>query len=384
MRTVPIRRVVAALVAGWLGVAGAASFAACSNGPVDPDGDAKPLTQAGRDSVFVAQLRAQLDAAMAAGQFSGVVLVRHDGYTLFEEAYGLADRELKVPNTPLTRFRLGSMNKMITAVSVMQLVQAGKLQLDKTLGTYIPDYPNAEMASKVTLHHLLTHTGGTGDIFGAEFMAHRSELRTVDDYVELYGARDLLFTPGTKWQYSNYGFILLGALIERVSGISYYDYVATNVYAPAGMTATGSEPEETSVPGRSVGYTHQSGSLVSNAPLLPWRGTPAGGGYSTAADMARFAAAVRENRLLSAENTALLLSGKVDLGPQLQYAYGFDDRVVAGRRFVGHPGEAAGMSAQLEFEPGGGYVVVVLSNFDPPIARDITTFILDRLPSRTP
>ena len=107
--------------------------------------------------------------ATEADQFSGAVLVTRDGRTLFEGAYGFADRERRVPNTPQTQFRVGSMNKMVTAVATLQLVQAGTLRLDAPIGTYLPDYPNAEMASKVTVHHLLTHTGGTGDIFGPQF-----------------------------------------------------------------------------------------------------------------------------------------------------------------------------------------------------------------------
>jgi D-alanyl-D-alanine carboxypeptidase len=267
---------------------------------------------------------------------------------------------------------------------VLQLVQAGKLRLDVPIGTYLPDYPNAELASKVTLHHLLTHTGGTGDIFGSEFTAHRSELRTTEDYLRLYGTRGLRFEPGTQWEYSNYGFLLLGAVIERVGGTSYYDHVAARVLAPAGMTATGFAPEDSLVPGRSVGYMRQpSGALVSNAPTLPYRGTSAGGGYSTVGDFARFAGALRGRVLLDSANTTLLLGGKVPVGQGSQYAYGFFDRVVHGRRFVGHTGGAPGMSGDLEFEPNGGYVVVVLSNFDSPGAIQIAGFILDRLPATT-
>jgi CubicO group peptidase (beta-lactamase class C family) len=351
--------------------------AACgTGGPTAPGAAAS-------DSAFVAALRARLETATATGEFSGAVLVTRDGRTLFEGAYGLADRERGVPNTPLTQFRVGSMNKMLTAVAALQLVQAGTLRLDAPLATYLPGYPNAEVASKVTLHHLLTHTGGTGDIFGPEFTARRSELRTIDDYLRLYGTRAPQFTPGARWEYSNYGFMLLGAVVERVGGTSYYDQVAARVLAPAGMTATGSAPEDSLVPGRSVGYTRKlvPGTLVSNAPTLPYRGTPAGGGYSTVGDFARFAVALRERRLLDSAHTALLLAGTVQTGQGVLYAYGFVDRVVGGRRFVGHSGGAAGMNGDLAFEPDGGYVVVVLSNFDPPAAGQVMAFILDRLPA---
>jgi CubicO group peptidase (beta-lactamase class C family) len=338
-------------------------------------------TRAAADSAFVSALRARLDGATEAGEFAGAVLVTRDGRTLFEGAYGLADRERGIPNTPLTQFRVGSMYKMVTAVATLQLVQAGTLRLDAPLGTYLTDYPNAEVASKVTPHHLLTHTGGTGDIFGPEFMARRLELRTTGDYLRLYGTRGLQFAPGAQHVYSNYGFMLLGAVIERMGGARYDEHVAARVLAPAGMTATGTAPEDSLVPGRAVGYMRQgSGALASNAPTLPYRGTPAGGGYSTVGDFARFAAALREHRLLDPAHTALLLSGKVPVAPNFQYAYGFADRVAGGRRFVGHGGGAAGMNGELAFEPGGGYVVVVLSNLDPPAAGRVATFILERLP----
>ena len=331
-------------------------------------------------------LRARLEAATQAGQFSGAVLVARDGHTLFEGAYGLADRERGIPNTPLTQFRVGSMNKMLTAVAALQLVQAGTVRLDTPIGTYLADYPNAALASAVTPHHLLTHTGGTGDIFGPQFIANRDALRTTQDYLRLYGARDLRFEPGARWEYSNYGFLLLGAVIERVAGTSYYDRVATHVLAPAGMTSTGSAPEDSLVPGRAVGYTWQlqPGVLVSNAPTLPWRGTAAGGGYSTVGDLARFAVALREHRLLDAEHTAQLLAGKVAIGEGVRYAYGFFDRVVGGRRFVGHGGGAPGMNGDLAFEPDGGYVVVVLSNLDPPAAGQVSAYILGHLPPSPP
>lgn len=334
------------------------------------------------EPAFVTSLRGHLRNLTTSHQFSGAVLITRNGETLFEGAYGFADREQGLPNTPLTQFRVGSMNKMLTAVSVLQLVQAGKVSLHAPLSTYLPDYPNATMASQVTIHHLLTHTGGAGDIFGPQFIANRTQLREIQDYIDLYGTRNLQFTPGTQWACSNYGFMLLGAVVARVSGMSYDAYVAQHILTPAGMTATGAAPEDSVVPARAVAYTTKlvPGTILSAASTLPYRGTPAGGGYSTVGDFARFAAAVREHRLLDSAHTAMLVSGKISLGSE-QYAYGFIDGVVGGRRFVGHGGGATGMSGELVFEPGGGYVIVVLSNFDPPIAIQVKSFILGGLPN---
>src|SRR5579863_1630363 len=253
---------------------------------------------------LIASAKKEIETEVASDRFAGAVLVAKDGRSILAEAYGLADRQGKVPNTLKTRFRIGSMNKMFTAVSILQLAQAGKLALNDPLGKYLIDYPNKDVAAKVMIHHLLTHTGGTGDIFGPEFDSHRLELRTLQDYVKLYGNRAPEFDPGSQWKYSNYGFILLGVIIERVSGRSYYDYVRDHVYTPAGMTASGSEPEDVAVPDRSVGYTWSpNGQLQPNAGTLPYRATSAGGGYSTVGDLLNFANALQQHKLLNAYYT---------------------------------------------------------------------------------
>jgi D-alanyl-D-alanine carboxypeptidase len=333
------------------------------------------------EAALVSALRDKLGRDAASGRFAGAVLLARDGRVVLEGAYGLADREKRIANTLDTRFRIGSMNKMFTAVAVLQLAQAGKLRLDAPLGTYLTDYPNRDVATKVTIHHLLTHTGGTGDIFGPEFDAQRNQLRSIGDYVKLYGARGLEFEPGSRWEYSNYGFLLLGAVIEKVTGQSYYDYVATHVFAPAGMTSTASLPEDTVVANRSTGYMRDDGKseLVPNTPTLPYRGTSAGGGYSTVRDLLRFATALRQHTLLDARYTELLTTGKVDT-PMGKYAYGFIDRAVDGAHFVGHGGGAPGMNGDLMMDPRSGYVVAVLSNLDPPAAQRISDFVVDRLP----
>jgi CubicO group peptidase (beta-lactamase class C family) len=319
----------------------------------------------------------------SADRFSGAVLVAKGGEVLFTEAYGLADREREIPNAVQTRFRIGSMNKMFTAVAILQLVEAGKVNLTASLGTYLTDYPNHEVAEQVTIHQLLTHTGGTGDIFGPEFDAHREELRTLGDYVELYGERGPEFEPGSQWSYSNYGFILLGAVIEAVTGQSYYDYVDEHIYEPAGMTGTGSLPEAKEVPNRAVGYMDPSGGTDwrPNTDTLPYRGTSAGGGYSTVGDFARFADALLNHELLSPDATELLITGKEEIGPGISYAYGFEDhRDAQGNGWVGHGGGAPGMSGDLRIYPASDYVVVVLANLDPPVAQRVADYLDARLP----
>ena len=329
---------------------------------------------------LIAETKKYVNHEVASDHFAGTVLIAKDGKPVFEQAYGLADREHNIPNQLNTSFRIGSMNKMLTATSILQLVQAGKIALTDPVGKYLPDYPNKDVATKVTIEHLLTHTGGTGDFFGPEFDKHRLELRTLDDYVKLYGSRAPQFEPGSKWEYSNYGFILLGVIIEKVTGQSYYDYVREHIYAPAGMASTASEPEDKAVADRSHGYTKMEGTdWKPNTDTLPYRGTSAGGGYSTVDDLLKFATALEQNKLLNPHYTDLLTTGKPGT-PDNSYAYGFGDHKINGIRCFGHGGGAPGMNGELEICPGPGYVVAVLANLDPPAATRVSDFIANRLP----
>lgn len=334
------------------------------------------------ESQLLAALQQRLERDTAADRFAGAVLIARDGRNVFARAYGLADRQRRIPNTLKTRFRLGSMNKMFTAIAVMQLVQAGKIRLDDAFGKYVKDYPNRDISSRVTIAELLTHTGGTGDFFGPIFDKHRLELKTLDDYEHFYGKRAIV-SPIGKYAYSNYGYILLGLVIERVTGESYYDYVRQHVYAPAGMTSSGSLPENKEVPDRSAGYMRSNGHWVSNASTLPYRGIPAGGGYSTVGDMLKFANALQSHRLLNVYYTRLLTTPKVRRRPGLgYYAFGFANDFFNGTFCFGHNGGAPGMSGELDICTQNGYTVAVLSNLDPPTAMATSQFIVERLPVR--
>lgn len=329
---------------------------------------------------LIAALRQRLDEAVSADMFSGAVLVAKNGKPIFEQAYGLADREHHVRNSLSTRFRMGSMNKMFTAVAILQLVSSGQIGLDDPLIRFLPDYVNRDLASKVTISELLSHTGGTGDFFGPQFSGSRLKLRKHGDYIQLFGNRPVSFEPGSRFEYSNFGFIILGAVIEKVTGQNYYDYVRDHVYSPANMTSTGSEPEDQAVSNLSVGYTKQGGDVWErNTFLLPYRGTSAGGGYSTVEDLLRFANALRENKLLDSDHTKLLTTAKVET-PSGHYAYGFEDRITNGCHCFGHRGGSPGMNGELEICPNSSYVVAVLANLDPESASHIADFIVNRLP----
>ena len=324
-------------------------------------------------------LEARLADHAARGWFSGAVVVARRGERLFEAVHSEADREAGIANNFDTRFRMGSMNKMITGVAALQLVQSGALGLGDPVGRHLPDYPNRGFAERVRIRHLLNHTGGAGDFFGKAFREHRLELRDPADYVALLGDREPEFEPGSQYRYANYGFILLGRIIEAASGRTYDDYCVEHVFAPAGMSATGALPESVEVPGRAVGYMQSREGLVRNDATLPFRGTPAGGGYSTVGDLLRFAEALTAGKLLSAEHMQYVASGGFEVADGETYGAGFLKQSHGGVRSYGHTGGAPGMNGTLLIYPDTGYVIAALSNGDPPQASSLGEFIGDRL-----
>jgi CubicO group peptidase (beta-lactamase class C family) len=327
----------------------------------------------------LAALQRELDRATAADEFSGTVVIAKCGVPIFEHAYNNADRERGIANTLATSFNVGSINKMMTSVAIMRLVQDGRLRLTDTIGKHIPDYPNRTIADTVTIENLLTHTGGTGDIFDRDWEDYRLTLRTHDDYVKRFGPRGPRHAPGARFEYSNYGFVLLGAIIERVTGRSYYDAVTELVYAPAHMTSTSSPIWDEPV--GAIGYTRRGGrGLTSNVDVLPYRGMSAGGGWSTTRDLIAFANALTRHELLDAEHTRQMTTGKVRVGPGLKYGYGIADLIIDGVRCIGHNGGYPGANGELLICESG-YTIAMLANFDPPAASQIAIRVARDLPS---
>jgi len=334
-----------------------------------------------------AQFAQRLDSALTElernGWFSGAVLVAKDGKPLFARAYGMANRDRKIPNSIETRFNIGSMNKMMTAVSIMQLAQAGKVSLGATVGTYLPDYPNADVRSKVTLRHLLTHTSGLGYYWNERFDRNRLKIETTQDYLELFADDPLLFAPGDHFEYSNDGFIVLGAIVERVTGMPYFDYVTQKILRPAGMVATDLSALGDSASSRAIGYMSPDGEddprrvpdVTKPAPAtspnwetLPNRGGPAGGGYTTAWDLVRFGEALRSGTLLSQPWLDSMWTARIQM-PQMptpaSYGFGFMVRSGPLGRQVGHTGGSPGVSSSFDLYLDKGYGVSVLTNQDP-------------------
>jgi D-alanyl-D-alanine carboxypeptidase len=345
-----------------------------------PSGTPQPtrLTQ----SMLVKAVEQRAAVRAAKDQFSGAILLAQHGRLLFQMAYGLADRAAGIPNRLDTQFRFGSMGKMFTVVGVMQLVEAGSVDLAAPIGTYLTDYPNRNIATKVTVAQLLSHTGGTGDIFGPDFEKNKGSLHNLSDYVSLYGSRAPDFSPGSRSSYSNYGFILLGRIIERVSGLSYDEYIQRSILGPTGMTSTGNQPESIVLPRRAVSYMGSGARLKRADETLPLGGTSAGGGYSTVGDFQRFVTGLTSNRLMRRETFAKLVEGGVKTEDGQLARFDFGGSMPGAGRYIGHGGGAPGMSGLLLHSLDNGCTVIVLANRDPGTAESIALFAAHRLPVR--
>lgn len=330
------------------------------------------------DAEIAQRVEAYVDKLAAADLFSGTVLLVHDGKPFYTKACGLASKAFNVPNRLDTKFNLGSMNKMFTAVAIAQLAQQGKLSFDDLLIKHLPDYPNKEVAGKITIHQLLTHTSGLGDYFNDKFMeTSKDRFRTIKDFIPLFVDKPLTGEPGKAFRYSNAGFMVLGAVVAKVSGEDYFDYVRNHIYKPAGMVNTDAYEMDRDTPNLAIGYT--AGHMAepgepqgtrNNLFMHVVKGGPAGGGFSTVEDLIRFAAALQNGKLLDKKHADIVLAGKVAMGRRgnAKYAYGFFDETSRGTRVVGHGGGFPGINAQLDIYLDKGYAVAVMSNYDPPAA----------------
>jgi CubicO group peptidase (beta-lactamase class C family) len=313
-----------------------------------------------------------LEDQVANDRFSGTVLIAKDGQPFYTRVHGLASKRYNVPNQLDTKFNLGSMNKMFTGVAIMQLVEQGKLSVDDLVGKYLPDLPKKEIAEKVTIHQLLTHTSGMQDYWDELFDAHWWQIKTVDQMAELIFEDSLLFEQGSEFHYSNSGPIVLGMVIEKITGQSYFDYIRENIYQPAGMINTDCYEMDRPVPNLAIGYTKVNydgefdpeGGYRNNLFLHAGKGGPAGGGFSTVEDLLKFDIALRENKLISKESFDILTTGKIDRRPGSMYAYLFMDRNVNGQRIIGHGGGAPGINANLAMFLDSGYTIAVMANYD--------------------
>lgn len=326
-------------------------------GPVTPE------QEYSNEKDLIAALNKTLSALNQNDIFSGTVLVAKGNKVLFEYACGEAIKPDHIKNTINTRFNLGSINKMFTATAVMQLLEQGKLKLDDPISLYIDTtwLPSA-ISDQVSIHHLLSHTSGLGDFFGEKFSETPKEsLTQLKDYQPFIKSNTLAFKPGTNWSYSNSGMLLLGVIIERVSGMNYFDYIRQYIYQPAGMTATDSYNMANPPQDIAHGYIPQvDGSFQDNLNANGMRGTSAGGGYSTVGDLHRFAVALHSGKLVSPSSKALMFTDHLNR----QYGYGVQMQYLPAGKAVGHTGGAPGINAVLYSIPEKDYHIIVLTNYD--------------------
>jgi D-alanyl-D-alanine carboxypeptidase len=311
------------------------------------------------------QIRVVLDGLVRVSDFSGCVTVLDGGETVFDECRGLAERSFNVSVNHQTKFHIGSMDKMFTAVAIAQLVESGKLSWNDTLAKLVPEYPDQAMAKKITVWELLHHTAGLGDFLVPEYFEHSESFVNPVDYLGLIARQPLASDPGKQWNYSNAGFMLLGRIIENVSGESYFDYIQRHVFEPAQMASSGFDSVDEIVPQLAVGYYHDDG-VFSRTWKADWlkigyKSGPAGGGYSTSADLLRFAKALQGGKLLKLATLAKMFDGEVPAGPG-GYAAGFGDRLSHGRHIRGHQGGIAGTTANLEMVWETSAAVALTSN----------------------
>jgi len=316
--------------------------------------------------------------------FSGTVLLAKDGEVIFKGAYGPASKRYDIPNRIDTKFNLGSMNKMFTAVAIAQLVEKGKLGYDDLVGKYLDNtWVQKETAEKVKIKHLLTHTSGLGSYFNKKYWdSSRLLFRDLEDYKPLIIDDKPRFEPGTRWSYSNTGMFLLGAVIAKASGMNYFDYIRENIYKPAGMVNSDCYEMDRPVPNLAIGYVKkytETGSYWRNNIFdHVVKGGPAGGGFSTVEDLLAFARALRSNTLISKESVELVTSPKPELNSST-YGYGFTISEKGDERIVGHSGGFTGIRSTLRIFLKNGYTFAVMSNYTSgmtPVKEKLETLIL--------
>lgn len=297
--------------------------------------------------------------------FSGTVLIAKGEDVLYSFACGEASKRFHVPNNIDTKFNLGSMNKMFTSASIVQLAEKGRLSFQDPISKYMDDsWLPEEITSKVTIHHLLTHTSGLGSYFNETFMnGSRARFRTLEDFKPLVKDEKLAFEPGKRFRYSNTGMFFLGVIIESVTGESYFDYIRENIYKPAGMTNSDSYEMDIPVENLAIGYYRDQESpneWKNNYYLHVIKGGPAGGGFSTVADLHRFGQAILTGKLVSPKSLEVMW--KDYSGENYGYGFRLDDGHLG--KVVGHSGGFPGINANLDIFVDAGYIVAVMTNYD--------------------
>jgi len=315
-----------------------------------------------------------MQAHSAAGDFNGTVLVARQGHIVYERGFGFANLEWRVPNDARTKFEIGSMTKQFTAVLVLQYGNEGKIRLDGHLSEYLPYY-RKDTGSRVTVSELLDHTSGIPNFLTIPGFLEGPASRVtynVKDFSQKYCSGDLRFDPGSKFEYSNSGYFLLGAILEEVSGVSYERLLKDRIFTPLGMKDSGYAHSETVLAGRAAGYERSAAGLR-NARYydmsIPFA---AGAIYSTVEDLYLWDEALYGERLLPARLRDLLFTPNLE-----NYGYGWGILIpkagapYAGESIAMHGGAIFGFQSLIQRIPKHRELIVLLDNTDSPKLLDI-------------
>lgn len=318
------------------------------------------------DQDDLTRMERSIELRVSNRQFMGAVLVARDGQPLLSKGYGKANLDWGIPNSPTTKFRLGSVTKQFTAASILLLEERGKLEVKNPIKQYLPDAPAAW--NQITIFNLLTHTSGIPDF--TRFPDYEKTLATpttADALVARFRDKPLDFPPGSKYSYSNSGYVLLGYLIEKVSGETYREFVQDNIFVPLGMRDSGYDSNAAIIERRAVGYAPgPSGPVVADyldSSIL----FSAGSLYSTTEDLLRWEQGLYGGKLLSAKSLE-----KMTTPFRNDYAFGLMvDSAPNGDKIIWHNGKIKGFNTEVVYVPAGKLAVIVLANLNGSAAADI-------------
>lgn len=299
------------------------------------------------------------------GQFMGAVLVSLDGKTLLDRGYGYADLEWKIPDAPDTKFRLGSITKQFTAASILLLQERGKLKLSDPVKMYIPNAPKTW--DHITIYNLLTHTSGIPDLTHIPgFMSQIANPTTPEHQIRWFLNKPLEFAPGTKYQYSNSGYILLGYIIEQLSGTSYQRFLRDNIFGPLGMRDTGYDSNQAIIRHRASGYSPGTDGPVNASYINMTQPFSAGGLYSTTRDLLRW-----EDGLFGGKSLSPAALREMTTPFLNHYGCGLRINSFDGHTDIHHAGGINGFNSEMDYFPKEKLAIIVLANLNGPAAEAV-------------